>query len=72
MKFSCKIKWLATTVTLCGAVATVFRFDPLNIILLNMGSALFLLWGYLIRDKAMIAVNSGLLFIYIFGFLVRT
>jgi hypothetical protein len=72
MKLSCKIKWLATFITLCGAVATVFRLDPLNIVLLNIGSALFLLWGYMIKDKAMIAVNSGLLFIYMVGVLVRT
>lgn len=65
------IKWVATFVTLCGAVATALSFDPLNIILFNIGSFLFLIWGFMIKDKAMITVNSGLLFIYFVGIIVR-
>jgi hypothetical protein len=71
MKLSCKIKWLATAVTLVGAVATALMYDPLNIYLLNLGAFLFLIWGYMIKDKAMITVNAGLLFIYIIGIMVR-
>lgn len=71
MKLSCKIKWFATVVTLCGAIATAFMYDPLNIYLLNLGAFLFLVWGYMIKDKAMITVNAGLLFIYIIGLMVR-
>lgn len=71
MLFPCKIKWIATVITLFGAVATALMFDPLNIYLLNVGAALFLWWGYLIRDRAMITVNAGLLFIYAIGILVR-
>jgi hypothetical protein len=44
----------------------------LNILLLNLGAALFLWWGFLIKDKAMITVNAGLLVIYIVGLWVRT
>ena len=61
------IKWTATAVTLCGAVATALRIDPLNMYFLNIGSLLFLVWGCLIKDKAMITVNFGLLAIYVFG-----
>jgi len=71
MKLSCKIKWLATAVTLVGAAATALMYDPLNIYLLNLGAFLFLIWGYMIKDKAMITVNAGLLFIYIIGIMVR-
>jgi hypothetical protein len=71
MKLSCKIKWLATAVTLVGAVATALMYDPLNIYLLNLGAFLFLVWGIMIKDKAMITVNAGLLFIYIVGSMVR-
>jgi len=46
-------------------------YDPLNIYLLNLGAFLFLIWGYMIKDKAMITVNAGLLFIYIIGIMVR-
>ena len=72
MTFTCKIKWIATIITLAGALATALMYDPLNIYLLNIGAALFLYWGFLIRDRAMITVNAGLLFIYIIGVLVRT
>jgi hypothetical protein len=61
------LKWTATAVTLAGAVATSMRLDPLNFYLLNAGSALFLLWGYSIRDRAMIVVNLGMLLIYLYG-----
>ena len=71
MLFPCKVKWIATVVTLIGALATALMFDPLNIWLLNIGAALFLWWGFLIKDKAMITVNAGLLSIYMIGLLVR-
>ena len=71
MKLSCKIKWAATAVTLVGALATALMYDPLNIYLLNLGAFLFLIWGYMIKDKAMIVVNAGLLVIYLIAIMVR-
>lgn len=71
MKLSCKIKWVATIVTLFGALATALMYDPLNIYLLNAGSVLFLIWSLMIGDRAMITVNTGLLLTYIIGILVR-
>lgn len=71
MLFPCKVKWVATVVTLIGALATALMFDPLNIWLLNVGAALFLWWGFLIKDKAMVTVNAGLLVIYIIGLWIR-
>jgi len=64
-------KWTATVITLMGAICTSFMIDPLNIILLNLGAFLFLIWGFLIRDRAMITVNGGLLFIYFLGIILR-
>jgi hypothetical protein len=64
------LKWVATLITLCGAIATALRIDPLNLYLFNTGSALFLLWGYLIKDKAMVTVNLGLLLIYMYGVII--
>lgn len=64
-------KWVATVITLMGAICTSLMIDPLNIILLNLGAFLFLLWGFMIRDRAMITVNGGLLFIYFLGIILR-
>ena len=71
MSLANKIKWIATAITLSGALATALMFDPLNIYLLNIGAALFLVWCYLIRDKAMMTVNAGLLATYILGLVIR-
>jgi len=61
------LKWSATVITLAGAVLTSLAIDPLNVYLLNLGSAIFLAWAWRIRDPAMIAVNAGLLVIYVVG-----
>ena len=71
MNFVNVVKWVATFVTLLGALATKLKFDPLNIVLLNAGAVLFFLWGVLIKDKAMMTVNFGLLAIYVFGLWLR-
>lgn len=65
------LKWIATVITLAGAVCTAFMIDPLNIWLLNLGALLFMFWGIMIRDKAMITVNAGLMLVYIVGLLYR-
>lgn len=65
------IKWIATIVTLLGAIATALMYDPLNVYLLNLGALLFLIWAVMIKERAMITVNAGLLLIYIIGLVVR-
>jgi energy-converting hydrogenase Eha subunit C len=65
------LKWVATIVTIAGAIATALMIDPLNIWLLNLGAFLFLIWGVLIKEKAMISVNAGLLLVYIGGIFYR-
>ena len=67
MTFTRLLAWTGTALVLAGAVATSLRIDPLNIYLLNIGSASFLWWAWRIQDRAMIAVNGGLLLIYLVG-----
>jgi hypothetical protein len=71
MEIASWFKWAGTFVTLIGAVLTTLAIDPINIYFLNIGSILFLIWAFLIKDKAMIAVNAGLLTIYIIGVTIR-
>lgn len=66
-----KIKWVSTFITLAGALATALMVDPLNVYLLNLGALGFLIWGVMIKEKAMIAVNAGLLSIYVLGLVIR-
>ena len=65
------IKWIATVVTLLGAFCTAAAIDPLNIWLLNLGSILFIIWSFRIKDLAMITVNVGLFSIYTGGTIWR-
>ena len=67
MTFTRGLAWTATVLTLAGALCTSLRIDPLNVYLLNLGSACFLWWACRIRDRAMITVNAGLLAIYMLG-----
>jgi len=71
MKKENVVKWVATIITLCGAVCTSFGYDPLNIYFLNVGAFLFMVWGIMIKETSMIVVNGGLLVIYIVGFVHR-
>ena len=65
------LKWVATVITLAGSLCVALSIDPLNVILLNLGSFLFLILACRIKDKAMITVNFGLLAIYISGLYLR-
>jgi len=67
MTFTRFLAWTATGLTLLGALMTSLRIDPLNVYLLNVGSATFLWWAVRIRDRAMITVNAGLLLVYAIG-----
>jgi hypothetical protein len=71
MKIEDIIKWVATVITLLGALATALMYDPLNVYLLNLGAIFFLIWAVMIKERAMITVNAGLLLIYITGLVVR-
>ena len=65
------LKWVATIITLLGAICTAAAIDPLNVWLLNTGSIVFLIWSFRIKDLAMITVNAGLLGIYTVGTVMR-
>jgi hypothetical protein len=61
------LKWLALAATLSGALCTSLRIDPLNVYLLNLGALLYLIWSVRIRELNLVAVNAGLLTIYVVG-----
>jgi hypothetical protein len=64
-------KWSATVVVLLGAVLASVGIYPYSAIVLNAGSLLFLIWAIMIRDRAMITVNLGLLMIYSVGLTIK-
>jgi hypothetical protein len=64
-------KWVGTTATIVGALATAGGFDPINIVAFNIGVAFWLLASIRMKDAALMAVNAGLLGIFALGALVR-
>jgi len=71
MKIETIAKHLGLVSTLCGAMATALAYDPLNIWLLNAGAVLYLFWSLRVRDWNLVAVNAGLLAIYVVGAVIR-
>lgn len=65
------LKWIGTTLTLAGAIATALALDPLNVYLFNMGAMTWFVAAIRMKEKSLIVVNGGLLLIYIFGILWR-
>lgn len=70
MNLNFYLKWSATSVTLFGALLTSIQYIPWNIYALNIGALLFLIWSIRIKERSLIAVNFGLLFIYIIGLFI--
>ena len=64
-------KHLALFFTLVGALFTTLAWDPFNILFLNLGAVLYLFWAYRVRDWNLVAVNGGLLTIYLIGAIIR-
>jgi hypothetical protein len=71
MKSEIIAKHAALAATLLGAGATALAWDPVNIALLNVGALLYLYWSWSVRDWNLVAVNGGLLLIYLVGAIVR-
>jgi hypothetical protein len=65
------LKWVATVITIAGALAVANSWDPLNIYLFNIGSVLWIWWAIRIKEKSIIVVNAAMLAVYAYGFLVR-
>ena len=61
------LKWTATALTVFGAIATSLKIMPLNVILLNTGALLYLIWAYRIKEWSLVAVNGALVAIYAIG-----
>lgn len=65
------LKWLATVVTIAGALTVSYNIDPLNIYLLNLACVVWIAWGWRIREWSIVTVNVSLLLIYAWGLVLR-
>jgi hypothetical protein len=65
------LKWLATVLTIAGALAVSYNIDPLNIYLLNIACVLWIVWALRIREWSIFTVNAVMLVIYGHGLFMR-
>jgi len=65
------LKWLATLVTIVGAICTSINLYPLGPALLNVGAFLWLIVAIRWREWSLITINATLLLIYTVGLVVK-
>jgi hypothetical protein len=65
------LKWLATLVTIVGAVCTSINMYPEGPALLNVGAFLWLIVSIIWREWSLIVINATLLLIYSVGLVVK-
>ena len=70
-KLNVILEWVATVVTIGGALATSLGYDPLNIYLFNAGAILWLAWAVRVKRHSLMVVNFGLLTVYMVGLAIR-
>jgi uncharacterized protein with PQ loop repeat len=61
------LQWSATVITILGAVFTSMNIYPANVIAFNLGSVLWLIYAIRVKVSSLVAVNAGLLLIYVAG-----
>lgn len=65
------LKWLATLLTIVGAITVIYRVDPHSIYVLNSACVVWILWGWRIREWSIVVVNIAMLMIYSWGVYIR-
>ena len=65
------LKWLATLVTIVGAICTSVNMYPTGPALLNFGALLWLIVAIAWREWSLIVINATLLAIYTIGILIK-
>jgi hypothetical protein len=65
------LKWLATFVTIAGAVCTSINMYPEGPALLNLGAFFWLIVSVVWREWSLIIINATLLLIYTVGLVVK-
>jgi hypothetical protein len=63
--------WLGCAFVCAGAVCTSFQIDPLNIVFLNLGALVYLIWSIRTKTWNQVVVNTVLIGIYAAGAIIR-
>jgi len=65
------LKWIATAITIVGAICTSVNMYPLGPALLNLGAFVWLIVSIMWREWSLIVINATLLLIYTVGLIIK-
>jgi len=65
------LKWLATVITIAGAICTSVNLYPLGPALLNLGAFVWFIVSIMWREWSLIVINATLLLIYTVGLVIK-
>jgi len=70
-KLDIYLKWIATAVTIVGAVLASLNWYPAGPAMLNLGAAIWLVVSIMWREWSLIIINASLLLIYTVGLIIK-
>ena len=65
-------KWAGCALVVSGAVLTTVNIYPLNLIVLNSGTLLYMIWSWRVKEMSVFVVNLCLTLIYTFGIMLNS
>ena len=60
-------KWTGCALVVAGAILTALNIYPLNIIILNSGTIIYMIWSWRVKEMSVFVVNVSLTLIYTLG-----
>ena len=60
-------KWAGCALVVAGAFLTAINIYPLNLIVLNSGTFIYMIWSWRVKEMSVFVVNLSLTLIYTVG-----
>ena len=64
-------KWTGCALVVTGAILTTLNIYPLNIIILNLGTIIYMVWSWRVKEMSIFVVNLSLTLIYTLGIVLN-
>ena len=65
-------KWTGCALVVIGAILTAINIYPLNLIVLNSGTLIYMIWSWRVKEMSVFVVNVSLTLIYTIGIMINS
>ena len=65
-------KWTGCAFVVAGALLTAINIYPLNLIVLNTGTLIYMIWSWRVKEMSVFVVNLSLTLIYTIGIMFNS